>query len=257
MDHRTVTSRVGQAAAQDGVNKPDPPLVLGYVSLRHSITASTRTALAYSNIRRIWWPLAYLDLPFLFLLFSGVLALQPNTFVSLGTASGHLNRAGQPGAVPAPRAARLLWLVFTGGIVVDAASVPIAVLAVAGPGPSTVTVMKAWWLIVLGVPFLGYILPALIQSYRGRGVATWTAATTEITGRTAVLVSVLGSWPCTGGGKTGGGNGFELVRALAAEARSHGQIMVGVARTTTLAGKYIARTGAESSADNPRHLRWP
>ena len=106
--------------------------MLGYVSLWHSIRASARNGLAYSNIRRIWWPLAYLDLPFLFLLFSGVLALQPDAFVSLGTASGHLNRAGQPGTVKAPRTARLLWLVFAAGIAVMAASVPVAVVAIAG-----------------------------------------------------------------------------------------------------------------------------
>ena len=68
---------------------------------------------------------------------------------------------------------------------------------------------------------------------------------------------MLGGWACTGGGKTGNRDGFELTRALAAEARSHGQIMVGVARSKTLADKYVARTGAEPSADNPRHLRWP
>jgi len=67
---------------------------------------------------------------------------------------------------------------------------------------------------------------------------------------------MLGVWPCTGGGKKGGGDGFELVRALAVEARSHGQMMVGVARTKTLASKYVARTGAEPSQDNQRHLRW-
>jgi hypothetical protein len=33
--------------------------------------------------------------------------------------------------------------------------------------------------------------------------------------------------------------------------------MVGVARAETLADKYVARTGAEPSAANPRHLRWP
>jgi hypothetical protein len=65
---------------------------------------------------------------------------------------------------------------------------------------------------------------------------------------------MLGGWPCTGGGRKGS-DGFELMRALAAEARSHDQIMVGVARTKTLAGKYDERTGAEPSADNPRHLR--
>jgi hypothetical protein len=83
-----VTSRVGEAGTQGGrradagrtqggQSRPAPQLVLGYLSLWHSIRASARTALAYSNIRRIWWPLAYLDLPLLFLLFSGVLALQP------------------------------------------------------------------------------------------------------------------------------------------------------------------------------------
>lgn len=70
-----MTSRADEAAAQGGLNEPAPPLVLGYVSLPHSVRASARTALAYSNVRRIWWPLAYLDLPFLFLLFSGVVAL--------------------------------------------------------------------------------------------------------------------------------------------------------------------------------------
>ena len=117
--------------------------------------------------------------------------------------------------------------------------------------------MKAWWLVILGVPFLGYVLPALVQSYLGRGVDSWKAATAQDTGRPVVFVSMLGVWPCTGGGKKGSGDGFELMRALAAEARSHGQIMVGVARSKTLAGKYEERTGAEPSAANPRHLRWP
>jgi len=107
-----VTSRVDEAGTRGGLSEPTPQLVLGYVSLRHSLRASARTALAYSNIRRIWWSLAYLDLPFLFVLFSGVLALQTDIFVSLGNASGQLNRAGQPGAVKAPQAARLTWLVF-------------------------------------------------------------------------------------------------------------------------------------------------
>lgn len=146
---------------------------------------------------------------------------------------------------------------FAGGIAAVAASVPVAVLAVAGPGPWTLTSMQAWWLIVLGVPFLGYVLPSLILSYRGRGVANWKATTTHDTGRPAVLVSMLGVWPCTGGGRKGSGDGFALIRALAGEARTRGQIMIGVARTTNLAGKYVARTGAVPSVDNPRHLRWP
>lgn len=252
-----MTSRVDEAQAQSGAREPAPQLVLGYVSLWHSTRASARTARAYSNIRRGGWPLAYLDMPFLFVLFTGVLAVQPNTFVSLGRASAQFDRAGQTGETQAPRSARLLWLVF---IVAGAALVaggPIGLALITGPGPAAVTAVKAWLFVAFGVPLVGYVVPALIQTYRGRGVRDWKAATTSDTGLPTVFVSMLGVWPATGGGRKGSGDGFTLMRALAAQARTDKQIMVGVARSKKLARKYVDRTGAEQSPHNPRHLRWP
>lgn len=251
-----MTSRVDEAQTQDRPDEPAPQLTLGYVSLWHSTRASARNALAYSNIRRIWWPLAYLDLPFLFLIFGAVLALKPDTFVSLGKASGHLDRAGGPGTVKAPKSARALWLVVAAVFLVVTAAVPRAAAALTGPA-SALTVMVAWWLVILGVPIVGYAVPALIQSCRGHGVDKWKTSTAADTGRVPAFASMLGAWPNTGGGRKGTGDGFTLMKALADDACSRNQIMVGVARNETLAAKYVADTGAEASPDNPRHLRWP
>jgi hypothetical protein len=44
-----VTSRVGEAGMQGVQSTLAPQLVLGYVSLWHSIRASARNALPYSN----------------------------------------------------------------------------------------------------------------------------------------------------------------------------------------------------------------
>lgn len=63
--------------------------------------------------------------------------------------------------------------------------------------------------------------PALIQQYCGRGLPRWKKATLAETGRTPVVVTQLGAWPCTGGGRTGTGDGFILMRALAVEARQN------------------------------------
>lgn len=230
--------------------------MLGYVSLWHSTRAIARNALAYSNIRRMWWPLAYLDLPFLFLIFGGLLALNLDTFVSLGKASAHLDRAGGPGTVRAPKSARALWLVVAAVFVVVTVCVPVAGAAVIGPA-SARTVMLLWWLVILGVPILGYVVPALIQTCRGRGVEEWKTSTAADTGFVPVFASMLGAWPNTGGGRKGTGDGFTLIKALAADARSRNQIMVGVARSQTLAEKYVKDTQAEQASDNPRHMRWP
>lgn len=251
----TVTGGVRAARARSGPDRPAPQLVLGYVSLWHSTRASARNSLAYSNIRRIWWPLAYLDLPLLFIVFTGVLALKPDTLVSLGKASGHLDRAGGSGTVRAPKSARALWLVVAVAFVVTSAGVPLAAAAVVGPAAAP-TVMLAWWIVILGVPIVGYAVPAGIQSIGG-DVQEWKTLTQHDTGRAPVFASMLGSWPNTGGGQKGTGDGFALLKALAADARSRNQIMVGVARSKTLANKYVMQTDAEQSSLNPRHVRWP
>lgn len=72
------------------VEDDDAELVAGYVSLRHTITAIARTSMAYSNIRRIWWPLAHLDLPTHWMLNAAVLANRPGELVTLGAASARL-----------------------------------------------------------------------------------------------------------------------------------------------------------------------
>jgi hypothetical protein len=176
--------------------------------------------------------------------------------VSLGRASAQFNRQHLPRSVQTPGTARLLWLVFVAGLVVLAGGVPTLILIAVGPRPVAAEAMT-WWLVILGVPFLGYVLPALVQQRLGRGVDDWKAITLKNTARTPVFVSMLGVWPCKGGGKKGSGDGFKLMKQLAAKARVDDQIMVGVARTKKLAKKYVDDTGAEQSPDNPRHLRWP
>ena len=106
-------------------------------------------------------------------------------------------------------------------------------------------------------PLVDYVVPALVQTYRGRSVNDWKSATANDTGRPTVFVSMLGAWPATGGEKMSSEDGFTLMRALAAQARTDNQIMVGVARSQKLARQYVGRTGAEQSPRNWGHLRWP
>ncbi len=232
-------------------------LVFGYVSVRHSVRAVVRDALAYSNIRRLWWPLAYLDLPLLAMIFGGVLALQPDKLVTFGHASAQLDHSwqGDVAAPAAPRTARWgLALAPVGLFTVVVAVAPMLIFAAFGAA----TAMLIWWLVIVGVPFIGYVVPSLLLQHRVRGLDDWKTATLNETGRMPVLASMLGTWPCKGGGKKNvTGDGFELIRELAHRARASGQIIVGAARTEALAQKYVAKTGAEPSSHNPRHLRWP
>jgi hypothetical protein len=228
--------------------------VFGYVSLGHSCRAIARNALAYSNIRRIWWPLAYGDLPFMFVIFGLVHTRGLPTFVSLGHASAHIDRNGAGGDVRPPQRAVLLWLIVVGEFFVTLAVVPLVVMAVwPAVGPDF---LFAWNAAVVGVPVVGCGAPMVIQYFRTGEVDAWIAKTAEDTGRRPVKASTLGSWPIKGGGrKRSTGHGLELVRALAADARSRGQIKVGVARDLKLAKKYVAKTSAEQSPDNPKHVR--
>lgn len=255
----TVSDRPIPVDASDGSDRPAGELVFGYVSVRHSVRAVARDALAYSNIRLLRWPLAYLDLLLLTMIFSGVLALQPDNLVSLGRASAQLDHLQQPVAAPAPRSARwALGLVPVVLFAVVLAGIPTLIVAVFGASSSTLLGVNIWWGMTLGVPLVGYVVPSLWQQFRGHGIDHWKAVTLEETGRTPVVVSMLGTWPCKGGGRKNNltGDGFELMRQLTGHLRDGGQIMVGLARSRKLAGKYVARTGAEASPDNRRHLRW-
>lgn len=248
-----MTARVDQApAAGDELAETGPELVFGYLTLRHTTTAISRTARAYSNVRALWWPLAYLDLPTLWTFHTLSIARRPDQLVTLGSAAAQLN---SPDTGPKPRTAKLLWVILLADLIV-LIGVPVVLPDVSNTLPALI-IATLWWLLLLAIPFTTYGLPTLIQQFHARGLSGWKSGTLAQTGRTPVLVSQLGAWPCTGGGRRGTGDGFTLMIELAAAVRAEGQIMVGVARTKTLAEKYVAATAAEQSIDNPRHLRWP
>jgi hypothetical protein len=232
-------------------------LVAGYVSLRHSTAAIGRSAMAYSNIRRIWWPLAYLDLPLIWMFHAAVIAHRPGELVTLGKASAQLaDRDHRVLTVHPPARARRLLLAL---IVLDFVAVfllPISVVAASTPRPIHLIAL-AWLLLLAGLPYLTYVFPAVVQQWLGRGLGEWKSASLADTRLRPTVVSQLGAWPCTGGGRRGNGDGFKLMRALAAEERKSDQIMVGVARGKKLAERYVEDTDAEQSSHNPRHLRWP
>ena len=250
-----MTSRVEQAAGAGGPRESPVLVTYGYVSFRHTVTAIGRSALAYSNSRRLWRRLAYLDLPLLWLFLSLSIARRPNQLVTLGVAGGQLARDDGVAGERPPRTASLLWLL----IVADAAALfagPVIISTISDMRPALI--VSALLLLVLVIsPMLTYAAPALIQQFGGRGVGSWRDATLLETGRRPVFVSQLAAWPNTGGGRKGTGEGFTLMNALADDARSKNQIMIGVARSKTLATKYVDNTRAEQSSHNPRHLRWP
>jgi hypothetical protein len=254
------TSPVGETAAAPGPPSvavgDDSELVAGYVSLWHSVTAIGRSGMAYSNPRLLWWPLAYLELPLLWTVNALSIAHRPNELVTLGRASAQLgDRERRILASKPPAVARLLWVLLIVGFVLLLTG-PLWIAR--GTSSSAALVVAALWLLVLVIaPMLSYGVPALIQQYRGRGLPQWKEATLAETGRAPVVVSQLAAWPCAGGGRTGTGDGFTLIRALAAEARRNDRILVGVARSRNLPERYIADTGAEASPQSPRHLRWP
>lgn len=253
-----MTSRVEPAAAQDGPAEPPAPLVFGYVSLRHAVRAIGRSALAYSNIRRLWWRLAYLDLPLLWLFHALSIARRPNQLVTLGTAGAQLARDDGIAGERPPRTARLLWLFLAVDAVV-LIGVPVVLPSVSNTW-ATLIVSTLWLLILVVVPMFTYGFRSALQQFLGRGVSDWRTATTAETGRAPVFASQVAAWPCKGGGQEGNGDGFELVRELARVVRADGQIMIGVARSKELARKYEEKTHAEPAmppAGNPRHLRWP
>jgi hypothetical protein len=248
-----VTTRVGPATSEgDEIAELVPELVAGYLTLQHAATSISRTARAYSNVRTLWWPLAYLDLPMLWSFHALSIARRPDQLVTLGSACAQLNSST---AGAKPRTAKLLWVLFLADLVV-LIGVPVALVDVWNTLPALI-IATLWWLLLLLIPFATYGVPALIQQYRARGLGGWKSRTLEQTGRTPVLVSQLGAWPCTGGGRRGTGDGFTLMTELAGLMRAEGQIMVGVARSKKLTEKYVADTAAQQSTDNPRHLRWP
>ena len=248
-----MTTRVGPATSEgDEIAELTPELVSGYVTLQHAVTAISRTARAYSNVRTLWWPLAYFDLPMLWTFHALSIARRPDQLVTLGSACAQLNSSTTRAN---PRTAQLLWFLLLADLIA-LIGVPIALVDVWNTLPALI-IATLWWFLLLLIPFATYGLPALIQQYRARGLGGWKSRTLEQTDRRPVLVSQLGAWPCAGGGRRGTGDGFALMIELAASARAEGQIMVGVARSKKLAEKYIADTAAQQSTDNPRHLRWP
>lgn len=243
------TAAATSATASADEDGGDHEVVTGYISFSHCVTAIGRSGMAYSNLRRLWWPLAYLELPLLWTFNVLPIAHRPNELVTLGRASAQLGDhearllAGRP-----PASARLLWVLLIVGFVLLLTG-PLWITA--GTNSRPVLLLAGAWLLMLVIePMLSYGLPALIQQYRGRGLRRWKDTTLAETGRRPVVVSQLGAWPCTGGG-------FTLMRALAANARRDNRILVGVARSRTLAEKYVAGTGAEAAPEKPRHLRWP
>lgn len=248
-----MTARVDQApAAGDELAETGPELVFGYLTLRHAVTAISRTARAYSNVRTLWWPLAYLDLPMMWTFHTLSIARRPDQLVTLGAAGAQLH---SPAEGAKPRTATLLWVLLLADLIV-LIGVPVALVDISATLPALI-IATVWWFLLLAIPFATYGLPALIQQFRARGLGGWKARTLAQTGRTPVLVSQLGAWPCTGGGRRGTGDGFTLMTELAAVVRAEGQILVGVARSKTLAEKYVVETAAQQSTEDPRHLRWP
>lgn len=79
-------------------------VVYGCTTLHETAAVITRTALAYSNLRRIRWWLAYLDLPLMWLLTSTPIVRCPELVVSLGTASTRIDDL--PAAAGPPRRPR-------------------------------------------------------------------------------------------------------------------------------------------------------
>ncbi len=229
----------------------------GCTSLRQTAGTITRTALAYSNLRRIRWWLAYLDLPFMWLLTSTPIVRRPELLASLGAASTHLARL--PAAAGPPRRPRGHRLLFAAaGLLLGVLILgPVLIVAPLGPSATAGLVVLAWYGVLILLPTLTYAVPALVQQSQGRGLRRWTATTSRETGRRPVLFTELAAWPATGGGRRGTGDGFALVRAIAADVARDDAILVCTARSKTLADKYRTKTGAVASPRNPRHLRWP
>ena len=231
-----------------------PAPVYGCASMRQTARVITRTALAYSNLRHVRWWLAYLDLPLLWLFTSTPISRRPDHVVTLGVASAQLDQLPNGASQPATPRGRLVLAAGTLALLIALFVVPVATLH----GPTAIALIGiAWFFVLVLLPLFTYAGPALLQNRRGRGRKQWMSTTAAQTGRTPILMCELAAWPATGGGLHGTGDGFDLVKALADDARRHGAILVGTARTEDLAAKYCTDTGAESSPVNPRLLRWP
>ena len=228
----------------------------GCTSLRQIAGIITRTALAYSNLRRLRWWLAYLDLPVMWVLTSTPIVRRPELVVSLGTASTQL--AQLPTAAGLPRRPRGRQVLFVAAVLLFGVLIlgPVPILAVLAPSAAAGVVVIVWYGLLIFLPMLTYAVPSLVQHCQGHGLRRWMATTTEETGRRPVLFTELAAWPATGGGRRGTGDGFDLVRAIAADVARDDAILVCTARTKTLAGKYRTKTGAAASRRNPRLLRW-
>lgn len=237
------------------------PLVAGYVSLAHAAGVARRLTLAYSNARLIWWPLAYLDLPLLWPVNAIMIVRHPRDVVALGVAAAQSHDPVRSAAA-GPARAWPLGVAALAEFVVGIGLAPWVLATLASHTASSAAAdalswaVTAWFVLVIVVPLLTYAVPMLYQHARGiHGYRAWK--TTVVDGRTPAQASSLGAWPLAGGGLRGTGDGFALIRALAAEARSHNRILVGQARNTALGDKYIEETGAIASQGNRRHLRWP
>lgn len=233
------------------------PATYGCGSLRQTAAIITRTALAYSNIRRIRWWLAYLDLPILWLLTSTPIVRRPDLIAWSGTASAQLDHL--PAAAGAPTKPRGHSLLVAAAIALLAALVlgPIPVLALLGPTSLGGAFTVVWYLLLIVLPVLTWAVPSSVQQWRGRGRRDWATATAAQTGRQPVLFTELAAWPAKGGGQPGTGDGFNLVKAIAHDAALDGGILIATARSAKLARKYCAQTGAVASPTNSRLLRWP
>lgn len=234
-----------------------PTPAYGSTSARHVAGIITRTALAYSNTRQLRWWLAYLDLPLMWIVASTSIARKPELVAHLGTASTQLDRRpAHAMAERRPTGLRSLIAVQV-ALVVIILFTPVACATVFGPTRTTVVFMWTWYGVLIGLPLITYLFPSVAQQWRGRGRDDWATTTQAETGRTPILFTILAAWPATGGGLKGTGDGFDLVRALAADARRDGAILICTARSARLAKLYRTETGAEASPLNPRLLRWP
>lgn len=229
----------------------------GCVSLRQTATVITRTALAYSNIRKVRWWLAYVDLPLMWLLTCTPIVRHPELVAHLGVASTQLERL--PVVAGAPRRPPGNPLLVAAAVVLLAVLIlgPVAIVAILGSSAAAALITLIWYGLLILLPMLTYALPALVQQWHGRGRAAWIRATEAETGRRPLLFTELAAWPAKGGGRRGTGDGFDLVKAVAADARRDGAILICTARTAALAERYRADTGAVASPTNPRLLRWP
>ena len=202
----------------------------------------------------MWWRLAFLDLPMLWLLNAVSVALHPARLITRTCAIALSQCADGADEHRAGSLPLLALIVADLGIVLLGPLILVA--SVTTPG-WVATATFAWTLLLIAGPTLTYCIPALVQHGRGRGLKHWCTTTEDQTGRTPVAAFQLAAWPCSGGGREGTGAGFDLIRALATDARRRGRILVGVARSSKLAKEYGEKTNAESSPHNPRHLRWP